>query len=168
MAKKQVAVETKSVSFSFDEAGSVTFDLTKVSDEMLTQLALHGASQKVGDTYAGAKSATEGTSIDPNEWALGEAAAAIEQIYSGDWTVRRAGSGPGITDLARALSEVYGISEAEAAEKLGEAEKDDKAAIRKIPQVKAVLERLRAERATAKAEAADAASDETDLPALPF
>lgn len=169
MAKKTVSVETKSVTFDFDDAGSITFDLTQVSDEMLIQLALHGASQKVGDTYAGAKAATEGTDIDPNEWAKGEAEAAIGQIYNDDWTVRKTGSGTGVTDLARALAEVMpDVTEQDAATRLADASKEDKAALRKHPAVKAVLERLRAERAAAKAESAEAAADASDLPVLNF
>lgn len=167
MAKKTVSVETKSVSFEFGDAGTVIFDLSKVSDEMLTQLALHGASQKGGDSYAGAKSATDGTEIDPNEWAKSECQRVIEQIYAGEWTVRRASGGPGVTDLARAIAEVMpDFSEADAAERLADASKEEKAALRKHPQIKAVLERLRAERAAAKAESAEAAAADTDAPSL--
>lgn len=163
MAKKTVSVETKTVVFEFGEAGNVTFDLSKVDDAMLTQLALHGASQKGGDSYAGAKSATDGTKIDPNEWAKAECQRVVEQIYAGEWTVRRASGGPGVTDLARALAEVMpDVTEAEAAERLADASKEDKAALRKHPQIKAVLERLRAERAQAKAEAAEAAAGEAE------
>lgn len=167
MAKKTVSVETKSVVFEFGEAGSVVFDLSKVSDEMLTQLALHGASQKGGDSYAGAKTATDGTSIDPDEWARNECQRVVEQIYAGEWTVRRASGGPGITDLARALAEVMpDVTEAEAAERLAEASKEDKAALRKHPAVAAVLQRLKAERAAAKLEQAEAAAADSDLQTL--
>ena len=163
MAKKIVTVETKSILFSFGDAGDVTFELDKVSPEMLVQLALHGGSQKGGDSYASAKSACEGTDIDPNVWAREQCQATIDQIYAGDWSVRRAGGGTSVTDLARALAEVMpDVSEADAAERLADATKEDKAALRKHPAVKAVLERLRAERATAKAEAAEAAAGDTD------
>lgn len=168
MAKKTVSVETKTVEFAFGDAGEVTFELDKVSPEMLIQLALHGASQKGGDSYASAKSACEGTDIDPNVWAREQVQGVIEQIYANDWTVRRAGGGTAVTDLARALAEVMpDVSEADAAERLSDATKEDKAALRKHPAVKAVLERLRAERAAAKAEAAEAAAADGDaIPAL--
>ena len=134
---------------------------------MLIQLALHGASQKAGDSYASAKSATDGTDIDPNDWAMEQCAATIEQLYNDDWSVRRAGGGTTITDLARALAEVMPeVSESDAAARLADASKEDKAALRSHPQVKAVLERLRAERATAKAEAAAKSADTSDAPAL--
>ena len=163
MAKKIVAVETGTVTFDFGEAGSVVFDVNKCSEEMKLQLMLHGASQKVGDTYAGAKQATDGTEIEPEVWAHGEAVAAVDKIYAGDWNVRRASGGPGITDLARALAEAMpDVTEAEAAERLADASKEDKAALRKHPKIKAVLERLRAERAAAKAEAAEAAAGEAE------
>ena len=167
MAKKTVAVETKSVSFDFGDAGTVVFNLSKVTDEMLIQLALHGVSQKGGDSYAGAKAATDGTDIDPNEWAMLECQGTIDQIYAGDWSVRRAGSGTTVTDLARALAEVLpDWTESDAAQRIADASKEDKAALRAHPDVKAVLERLRAERATAKAEAAAIVATETDGPSL--
>lgn len=163
MAKKSVQVENKAVEFEFANAGIVRFELSKVSDEMLTQLALHGASQKGGDSYASAKSATEGTDIDPNEWAFEQCQATVDQIYAGDWSVRRAGGGATITDLVRALAEVMpDVTESDAATRLADASKEDKAALRAHPAVKAVLERLRAERAAAKAEAAEAAATDTD------
>ena len=160
MAKKIVSVETKSVSFDFDSFGSVTFDLSKVSPEMLVQLALHGASQKGGDSYASARAQTEGTEVDPNQWAFEQCQATIDQIYSGDWSVRRASSGPTVNDLVRALVEVLGADESDAAERLSDATKEEKAALRKHPAIKAVLERLRAERAAAKADAAEKAADQ--------
>lgn len=164
MAKKIVSVENKTVTFDFGEAGEVVFDLSRVSPEMLTRLALHGASQKGGDSYASAKSATEGTDIDPNEWAKGQCEAAVEQVYNDDWSVRRAGGGSQITDLARALAEVMpDVSEADAAERLSDATKEEKASLRKHPAIKAVLERIRAERAAAKAAQAEAAAGDADV-----
>lgn len=167
MAKKIVSVETKSVTFDFGDSGSSVFDLSKVSAEMLTQLALHGASQKGGDSYASAKSATEGTDMSPEDWAKSQVDGVIEQLYNDDWSVRRAGGAGSITDLARALSEVMDdVDEAAAAARLTDASKEDKAALRAHPQVKAVLERLRAERAMAKADAAETAATADDVTPL--
>lgn len=164
MAKKVISVETKSVSFDFDEAGIVTFDLSKVSDEMLIQLALHGASQKIGDNYAGAKAATDGTEIDPNVWSFGQAESARDQIYSGDWNVRRAGGGAGaVSDLARAVAEAFpDYSLEEAVAKIADCSKEEKAALRKFPAIAVVLERLKAERAAAKLERLEAEAADAD------
>lgn len=159
MARKTIDVVAQTVVFDFDEAGTVGFELSRCTPEMVIQLALHGLSQKAGDAYAGAKAATDGTAIDPNVWAMQQAADTIEQVYAGNWTVRTPGAGAAISDLARALAEVMpDVTEAEAAERLSEASKEDKAALRKHPAVKAVLERIKAERATAKAAAAEAAA----------
>ena len=49
--KKSVSVENESVTFGF-EGNSVEFRLDQLSGEMITRLALHGLSQKLGDSYA--------------------------------------------------------------------------------------------------------------------
>lgn len=146
MAKKVVDVETQSVTFDFGDGRVETFQLGNVSDEMKIQLALHGASQKIGDSYASAKSQTEGTEIDPSDWSQQQSAGVIAQLLADDWTVRTPGSAA-VTDLMSAFAEVTGD------ELQAELSKDDKAALRKHPKIAAVLARIKSERADAKAAA---------------
>ena len=53
-----------------------TFDLSKVSPDNVIRLALHGASQKIGDSYAGAKDSGE----DPVAYAKAAIADTIKQL----------------------------------------------------------------------------------------
>ncbi len=157
MAKKIVDVEKQTVTFDFGDGRVETFTLGEMSDEMKIQLALHGASQKIGDSYASAKTQTDGTEIDPSDWSQQQSAGVIAQLLSDDWTVRTPGSAA-ITDLMVAFEEITGN---ELTSDLG---KEDKAALRKHPKIAAVLARLKSERADAKAESlakkAEGATDE--------
>ena len=55
MAKKAVNMETGTITFSFDDGKDpLVFDLSKCPAEMDLPLKLHGASQKIGDSYASA------------------------------------------------------------------------------------------------------------------
>lgn len=158
MAKKSIDLEAQTVTFDFGDGRVETFQLSNVSDEMKIQLALHGASQKGGDSYASAKGQTEGTDIDPADWSQLQAAGVIKQLYEDDWTVRVAGTGA-VTDLANALAEAAECTVEDAATRLADSDKDEKAALRKHPAVAAVLARIKSERAIAKAAQAEAKAD---------
>lgn len=165
MAKKIVNLENKTVTFEVD-GNEAVFELDRCSPEMVIQLALHGASQKGGDSYAGAAAAVKDSDMSLTDYILTTVQGVIDQLYNDDWTVRVGGAGPRITDLARALAEAYGVSEAEAAEKVGEIDADTKKAVRKHPAIKPILDRLAAERAAAKAEESEKAAGEAELPDL--
>ena len=68
-----------------------------MNDGIKTRLAMHGYSQKVGDSYAGAETIEESAS---------RAQAVIDQLLAGEWSQARAsGTGaPRTTMLAEALS----------------------------------------------------------------
>ncbi len=155
MAKKTTDLSEQTVTFDFGDGNVETFQLSKCSDEMKVQLMLHGASQKIGDNYASAKSQTEGTEIDPATWAQGQAASCIAQIYDDDWTVRTPGTAA-ITDLAAALAEATGKEVEDCVTILADTDTEDKKALRKHPDVAAVLARIKSERAAAKAKTAEA------------
>ncbi len=158
MPKKKADFETQTIEFTFGDAGSETVALSDLPENIVANLAVHGLSQKLGDSYAGAKSATEGTDIDPDVWAKSQVFSVFDQLKAGNWSTRIAGQGGTATDLAKALSEVGKIELETAMEKLADATKEEKAALRKVPEIKAILEALRAERAAAKAKAAQEAA----------
>ncbi len=165
MPKKSVDVENQSVTFTFGDGGEAVARLADFSDEIVTQLALHGLSQKGGDSYAGAKSACAENDIDPEEWSKAQVEGVIRQLTDGEWTVRReGGGGGGVTDLARALAEATGSDLTDAVAKVNDADKDTKAALRKHPAIAAILARLRQERAAKKQ--AELESAAADAPAL--
>jgi len=156
MAKKSTDVEAQTVIFDFGDGRVETFQLSDMSEEMLVQLALHGASQKIGDSYASAKKTCEDTGADPTDWSQAQAAGVIAQLLASDWTVRVAGTSA-VTDLATALAEaVEGCSIEDAVARLADADADDKKALRKHPDIAAVLARIKSERAAAKLVQAEA------------
>ncbi len=146
MAKKVTDVIAQTVTYDFGDGNVETLELSKCSPEMLTLLALHGGSQKVGDSYASAKKTCEGTEIDPVAWSQEQAASVIGQIYADDWTVRTPGTAA-ITDLMVAFEEVTGQ------ELMPDLDADAKKALRAHPDIAAVLARIKSERAEKKAKA---------------
>ena len=155
MTKKAINTEAKTVTFDFGDESQELFELAKVSEDIVIQLALHGASQKIGDSYAGAKAACAESEMDPTEYAKAQVQGVIGQLLAGDWTVRTPG-GQTVTDLANALAEAVGCPVEDAIERLTDADADDKKALRAHPDIAAVLARIKSERAAAKAKTAEA------------
>ena len=65
--KKSVSVENESVTFGF-EGNSVEFRLDQLPGEMITRLALHGLSQKLGDSYADSTKVTDPEKAATDVW----------------------------------------------------------------------------------------------------
>lgn len=129
-----------------------TFDLSKVSPAILIRLALHGASQKIGDSYAGAKDSGE----DPIAYADAAVQETIKQLYEGRWTVTRTSSGaPRVSILVQAYAKVKGISIDEALEVIGGLEADEKTTLSKNKKIAAAIAGIRAEQALARAKKAE-------------
>lgn len=131
-----------------------TFDLKKVSAEMIERLALHGASQKIGDSYAGAKDSGE----DPLAYARAAIKDTIKQLYSKEndgndtWSVTRSGTGaPRTSILIQAYAQVKGISIEEAQELIGALNDEEKKVVAGAKKVAAAMAQIRADQAAAKA-----------------
>lgn len=153
MTKKTTNPEAQAVTFDFeDETPVLVVSLDQFSVEIITKLALHGLSQKCGDSYASAAKAIEGTDMTASQYARGQVEAVVKQLVEGDWTTRTPGAGGAVTDLARAISEVLGEPIEDSVTRLADSSDEEKKALRAHPAVKAVLDRLRAERAAAKAQ----------------
>lgn len=60
----------------------IEIDLNRINAETLAQLVLHGLTQKIGDAAAGKK----------GDEALAAMQKVMDQLYAGEWTMRRAGS----------------------------------------------------------------------------
>lgn len=175
VATKKIDLEGRKVEITFADGTAQSLSLNDLNDEIITRLALHGLSQKLGDSYAGA-----GTEDDPVAVATAAVGGVIENLMEGNWTQRATGtSGPRVTMLAEALSRATGKPVEECAELVNElkdaadtedASDEDKArfdAVKNHPAVKAEMSKIRAERAAAKAEK-DAAkgADAPDLGSL--
>ena len=168
MPKKNPDFEANTIGFTFGEAGSVAVAIADLPTDIVAKLALHGLSQKLGDSYAGAKSTCAETGADPDEWAKAQVEAVFAQLVEGNWTTRTPGSRTA-TDLATALSEVTGAPLEECIARLDDADKDEKKGLRNHAKIKVILERIKKERAEKKAEklaAAAAEASDDDLVAF--
>lgn len=127
------------------------FELARVNEVMKTRLALHGASQKIGDSYANAKEAS-----DPIAYAIEACNDTIAQLYAGEWSQGRTGDGiKRSSDLATALHRVsvaQGKPKTEEAWTAYLATLDDaaKKALRAKPAIAVMLLEITAERAAEK------------------
>jgi hypothetical protein len=83
-------------------AQEVTISLSDLSPEIVTRLALHGLSQKIGDSYAGAAAEP-----NPTKYSFEQIEDVIGQLKRGEWRVTAAG-GPKATLLAKAIARVTG------------------------------------------------------------
>lgn len=155
----EAGLPTGRIVFTFDDESTQVFDLAQVNENVVRRATMHGFSQKIGDSYAGA--ANSGT--DPVAYAKAAVADTIAQLYAGDWRASSAGSaGPRVTDLALAVSRVTGKDVQTVVELLDGLDDDGKKALKSKPKVKAMLALIAAEKATKRAEKAAAAAGTTD------
>lgn len=148
--KASKTITDTGVDIQFESGQQVSVQLTLLPDDILHRLALHGLSQKLGDSYAGA---------EPDE-AYELAQVVADRLMAGEWTQARSSTGPGTArasmlvealasatgkDIEQALAVVFGMDE------------DQRKALKKHPAIAAELARLTAERAVAKAKKAQAA-----------
>lgn len=132
-------VNDNHVHFDFDGDRELTCSILDLPDEMIQRLALHGLSQKVGDSYA----ANEGMAD-----AHSKAEAVWDSLKANQWNAGRTGGGG---DLTEALMNVTGQDRETVSTKLAGMGADEKKAIRKNAQVAAELARIKAERAAQRA-----------------
>lgn len=133
------------IQFTAEDGTVQTLDVNSLSDEIKFRLMVHGASQKVGDSYAGAKAES-----NPVEFAKASIAETIKQLVEGNWRVTAVG-GPRVTDLATVYAQVSGETLEAAVEFVGGMDEDATKALRAKPRIKAALAALAAKRAAEKA-----------------
>lgn len=146
----------------FEFANGNTFDaiVAELSEASIMRLAVHGAAQKLGDSYAGAKG--KGLSVDECEAGVRDLWAALK---AGQFGLARSGVGGKLLEAFIRWAVETGKTAAEARETFGELSKEQKAELRKAAPIKAKLAEIEAERAEALAAAAGD-DDATDLEAL--
>jgi len=164
MTKKAVQVTdagdvTGLIVFTFDDETTETFDASKVPQPTRARAEMHGYSQKIGDSYAGAAE-----SSDPLEFAKASVRDTIAQLYAGDW--RATVSRPKQTDLAVALSRLTGKTVEESQAFVDTLDDDQKKAWRGKAKVKATLAVIAAEKAAAKAAKLVAGAKESEGEAI--
>lgn len=155
VAKKVVLMDTEGklpvgvrVTFSNGKAVEVVFE--DLSPEMLTRLAAHGLSQKLGDSFAGAK----------GDAGLAHAQCQIvaDALHAGDWTTRGEGDGG---DFVIAMANLTKVDADAVRAKLKTLDEDAIKALKARKDVKAEMARLKAERLAEKA-----GEEEVDLGSL--
>ena len=148
IATKYVDVATGTVTFQFMDGTSFVYNLNDLSGEMVHRAALHGLSQKGGDSYASADSIEEAKANVREVWA---------NLLNGNWTVRSTGK------LAEALHRATGLPMDEVLEKLAGKTDAEKKDLRKHPAVKKALAEIDMERAAAAAKAAEDTEESLNL-----
>lgn len=140
------------LSFKFGNDTVLTVDLSELSETMQENLMVHGALQKIGDSYASAGG--------DYAFAIAAAEKVIDNLKNDLWGSARTGSGESKKssgELATALSLLQGKDVAEVAAALEAATDEQRKAVRSHPAVKAKIAELRAAKAAeALAKAGDA------------
>lgn len=155
MPKKATSLETGSVTITFDDDVTTTLNLDDYSPEIQRQLALHGLSQKAGDSYAGAAKASEEEGVSVDDYCKASVARIDEQLRAGNFN---AGGGGGVRGgiFAEALAKATGKSLDEVIDLINSMDEDTIKQVKKHPQVKAEMLSIRQARAAKAAEAAGA------------
>lgn len=140
------------VKFTFGNGVVLSLDLSEIPEDTQQDLMVHGALQKIGDSYSSAG----------GDFAFAQAAAekVIENLRAGLWGAARTGSGESkksVGELASAVAALQGKDVAEVALALEAATDEQRKAVRGHPAVKAKIAELRAAKAAeALAKAGDA------------
>lgn len=140
------------VQFVLGNGLRVEADLVSLSTNMITQLALHGLSQKVGDAAAGFSKAGDFSG------AFGAMQQVVDNLYSGQWSTR--GQGGGLSDLVAAICELRGVDVEQAQAVVDGLDDEQLKRITSHPAIKAKIANLKAARL---AKAAESASDLDEL-----
>lgn len=156
-AEKEYDLDTGEVSFTFGNGKSLSLNVNELAPEIQKQLMLHGAAQKIGDSYAGAK----GNYAD----ALEAASGVIEQLKQGIWRAAR-GEGdarPRLAELAEAIARIKQVELEKATAAVEKATDDQRKTWRSNAKVKAVIAQIRAEKAAKALEEAGEQTLEVDV-----
>lgn len=125
--------------FAFNDGTNLEFDTRKVNDETRLDLTCHGANQKIGDSFAGVKGNTK--------QGISNAQAVIDQLYAGEWTSDREGGAPRLAELAAAIARIRNAPLEKVTAAVEKASDDQRKQWRSNAQVKAMIAKIRAEKA---------------------
>lgn len=148
----QKNIENNAVSFELGNGRKLVCMLAQLKDDMVTQLALHGLSQKVGDAAANCSKGEEYSR------AMAQMSAVWENLLQNKW---RESGASGNSILIEALAEHTGKPADAVREAVNAADEEKLKTWRSNAKVKAIMARIAAERAAEKAENAN--EDEIEL-----
>lgn len=143
VATKKVDLESQSLTIEFvDGAEEIIVGLRDLPENILPALALHGLSQKMGDSYSGEP--------EPRE-ARAKATEVLERLMAGEWSARRE-RGPGSTSLTiEAIAALRGLTTDQVKAVWETLDDEQKKGIRANDGVKAEMARIKAARLAEKA-----------------
>lgn len=147
VAKKDYDTETASFSIVFADGDKREIQLADLSQEIVVNLALHGLSQKLGDSYASVKGdvALAKSKFDQT----------LKQLQDGEWAKAREGEGGSkITELAEAISRIKQVPLEKANAVVAKASEEQIKNWRANLTVRAMIAQIRAEKASARLEKA--------------
>ena len=151
MAERKVSKEVTEtgVNFEFFDGTAMSANLDALTPEMVNKLAIHGLSQKIGDSYSGEDAANCQTIAE----------ATFKSLVDGNWSSRSGGGGPRISQLAEALARATGQEIQDCVAKIAEMDDDTKKDLKAHPQIKAIIAEIKLEKAKADAEKAAGDAD---------
>lgn len=159
VATKDYDVESGSLDIAFSSGAQLSVTLDDLPEGIVRQLALHGLSQKLGDSYASVKG-------DVTK-AFENASAVLSELKAGNFTkARAAGEGEGkarVGELAEAIARFKGVEVAAAAAAVAKASEEQVKAWRGNAKLKAIIATIRAEKAAAKAAKEEAKDEELEI-----
>ena len=142
IASKTVVGTT--LTFAWADESTTVVNLEDFSPELIERAAMHGLSQKLGDSYSGIKN------VDDAQFAMREV---IESLSAGDWN-RKGEAAGGV--WIEAIVQASGQAIADVVAKWAEMDDAAKAAVKKNPQVKLAKAMIDAAKAQAKADQGEA------------
>lgn len=154
VAEKDYDEETRSFSIVFSDGAQSEVELDKLPANIVTLLALHGLSQKLGDSYASVK----GDVVEAKK----RYEAVLTQLQNGEWKkAREAGEGGAkTTELAAAIAQFKNAPLDKANAVVAKATKEQIAAWKGNAKIKAIIAEIRAKKAAERAEKAAQKGDE--------
>lgn len=153
VATKEVDAEARTLEIAFANGKQLQVSLDDLPEGIVTELALHGLSQKVGDSYASVKGDSDA--------AFANAEKVLAQLLAGEWrTARAAGEGKSrVSELAEAIARLKNVDVARAAAAVAAADEETLKLWRGNAKIKAMVATIRAEKAAARATKAETEGD---------
>jgi len=158
MATIESTISQNTLTLAFDNGKILTMRDTDLSESVREMALMHGLKQKLVDAAAISRNPDTGRSATTED-KYNAVREVYDRLLSGQWNKQREGGAGGNSGglLFRALSRLYAAKTPEQIRAFLEAKSDaEKATLRKLPAVAAIIEQLRAE--SAKTDGIDGAA----------
>lgn len=149
-SKKEYDLDTGECNFIFEsgtpQEETISVNVNDLPPEIQKQLMLHGMSQKGGDSYASVKGNVQQAKANLRD--------VISQLQGGEWRGAGDEARPRLAELAEAISRIKGTDLEKTKEAVEKASDDQRKNWRSNAGVKAMIAKIRAEKAAKALEAA--------------